>query len=145
MSAETGYQFVDTNIFVYAFDSSTGEKHQQAKILVQKLWNDQSGWVSIQVLQELFVSLTHKVRQPVGSEIAAQIVEDLSKWRVHIPDVKDVNAAIRLHQQHQVSFWDAMILQSAFQAGCDILWSEDLSNGQVFGNLKVANPFKNNL
>jgi predicted nucleic acid-binding protein len=145
MSAESGHQFVDTNIFVYAFDTSTGEKYERAKRLVQNLWNEQSGCISIQVLQELYVSLTHKVRQPVGSEIAAQIVGDLSKWQVHIPDVKDVIAAIRLHQQYQISFWDAMIIQSAVQAGCDIVWSEDLSSGQVFGNLKVVDPFKINL
>jgi predicted nucleic acid-binding protein len=69
------------------------------------------------------------------------IVEDLSTWDVQTPGVRDVLEAIRLHRKYQLSFWDAMILQSALQAGCKIIWSEDLSVDQVYEGVRVINPF----
>jgi predicted nucleic acid-binding protein len=60
---------------------------------------------------------------------------------VHRPLVDDILAAIELHQRHSVSFWDALILRSAQASQCSVLWSEDLQNGQRWGNLEVRNPF----
>ncbi|MCI0553368.1 MAG: PIN domain nuclease, partial [Anaerolineae bacterium] len=71
---------------------------------------------------------------------ARQVIEDYSQWIVHAPTTHDVLAAIDLHQAHQVSFWDAMVLRSAFELGCAIVWSEDLNPGQHFEALEVRNP-----
>ncbi len=142
MNDEPGFQFVDSNVLVYAYDLSQGEKNEQAKSLLLSLWESGHGCVSIQVLQEFFVNVTRKSEFPLSPEQAAQIIHDLSDWRVHRPGIKDVLAAIDLHQRYRISFWDAMILQSAQQSDCGIVWSEDLSDSEDYGGVKVVNPFQ---
>jgi predicted nucleic acid-binding protein len=145
MTAEPELQFVDTNILVYAYDLSQGEKHEQAKALLLSLWDTGLGCLSIQVLQEFFVNVTRKSNFPLSPEHATQVIRDFSDWKVHRPGVMDVVAAVELHQRCQISFWDAMILQSARQSGCSLLWSEDLSEGQDYAWVKVFNPFKGSI
>lgn len=140
MSAE-GRSFVDTNVLVYAFDGTSGAKRERAGVLVQEVWATRRGCVSVQVLQELFVTLTRKVPSPLPAAAATRVVEDLSEWTVHAPDARDVLAAIRLHGRHRISFWDAMIVQSATQLACDVLYSEDLNAGQRYDGVLVVDPF----
>jgi predicted nucleic acid-binding protein len=92
------------------------------------------------VLQELHVNLTRKVAHPIGLETASQIIADLCVWQIHVPDGSDVLGAIRIQQHYQLSFWDAMILRSAAEIGCGLLWSEDFSEKQVYEGMKVINP-----
>jgi predicted nucleic acid-binding protein len=140
MSAKASLQFVDTNILVYAYDNSAGEKHQRAKALLKRLWDHKTGCLSVQVLQELHVNLTRKVAYPVDLEAAAQVIADLCVWQVHAPNGADVLGAIRIQQHNQLSFWDAMIILSASEMGCELIWSEDFSDGQVYQGVKVINP-----
>ena len=142
MNDEPMRQFVDSNILVYAYDISQAEKHAQSKSLLLSLWESGLGCASIQVLQEFYVSVTRKSRFPLSQEQATQVIQDFSDWSIHRPGIKDVVAAIELHQRYQISFWDAMILQSARQSGCGILWSEDLSEGEIYAGVRVINPFK---
>ena len=132
-------EFVDTNILIYAFDRSAGDKHHIAVDLMTRLWTDRRGCISLQVLQEFYVAGTRKLKLPTDE--AASQVRRLGLWRVHRPLVNDILAAIELHQRHSVSFWDALILRSAQASQCSVLWSEDLQNGQRWGNLEVRNPF----
>ena len=141
MPADGAREFVDTNVFVYAYDASSGEKGVKARALLSRLWESGQGCVSLQVLTELFVTLTRKVPSPLGSREAARIVEGLSAWRLHEPDRQDLLAAIEIHTSSRVSLWDALILQSARRTGCSILWTEDLNAGQSFSGLVVRNPF----
>jgi len=141
MSANAGLQFVDTNILVYAHDQSAGSKHERARELIEELWESHLGCLSIQVLQELYVVATQKIAKPLDHEIAARILRNLTRWHIHAPIAEDVLGAIGLQQRYRVSFWDAMVLWSAQQLGCNILWSEDLSAGQEYGDLRVLNPF----
>ena len=136
-------QFVDSNILVYAYDLAQVEKHAQARNLLLSLWESGLGCVSVQVLQEFYVNVTRKTDFPITSEQAAQVIHDFSDWTIHRPGIKDVLSAIELHQRHQISFWDAMILQSARQSGCGVLWSEDFSHEKDYNGVKVINPFKN--
>ena len=76
-------------------------------------------------------------------ESAAQLVTDLSVWKVHRPGVDNVLDAIRLQTRYQLSFWDAMILASAQALNCQNLWSEDLNPGQSYDKVTVSNPFMN--
>jgi len=139
----TAYQFVDTNILVYAHDASAGGKHEVSKALVRELWASRKGCLSIQVLQELYVTIAQKMARPLDRDAAKGIVTDLSFWRVHTPEVGDVLAAIEIQQRFGTSFWDAMILQSAIRLGCGMVWSEDLNPGQLHDGLRVMNPFCN--
>jgi predicted nucleic acid-binding protein len=141
MSDPSRLQFVDTNVLIYAHDRSAGDKHVRARALIEALWASGSGCLSIQVLQEFYVNVTRKVAHPLTQESAAQIITDLSVWSVHRPTVADLLYAIRLQSRFQLSFWDAMIVASALQLGCHILWSEDLNPGQFYDQLRVINLF----
>ena len=133
--------FVDTNILVYAEDRSAGRKHVLARDLVVRLWNDAHGVLSVQVLQELYVTLTRKVGKPLPADKALAIVKEYLSWVVVDNTPKLLVAAAGLGQRAQLSFWDALVVQAALDAGCDRLYSEDLNAGQKFGPLVVVNPF----
>jgi predicted nucleic acid-binding protein len=141
MSEARHLQFVDTSVLIYAHDRSAGRKHSRAQELIRELWQTGEGCLSIQVLQEFYVNITQKVAQPIAPILAAQLIADLSVWQVHRPAVEDVLDAIRLQERHQLSFWDAMIIASALQLGCQTIWSEDLNPGQVFDQVTIENPF----
>jgi len=141
MNADEGRQFVDTNIFVYAYDRGDGIKQSLARKLITDLWENRKGCVSIQVLQELYVTVTKKASTPLPPETTLKIISALGEWTHHVPDVGDIIEAVQFQQKYGISFWDAMIINSACKTGCSILWTEDLNSGQVYGNVTVYNPF----
>lgn len=134
-------EFCDANVVVYAYDTSAGAKHDQARQLLERLWLEGIGAVSIQVLQELFVTLTRKIRQPLNTPTARTIIADLATWHVVTPTPSDVLAAIDATASWNVSFWDAMILVAAQRSGASVVWSEDLNAGQTFDTVTLRNPF----
>lgn len=137
----TARAFVDTNVLIYAHDSTAGEKRDVARRLLEALWQDGLGCVSVQVLQELYVALSRKV-VPVSPETARAMVDSYRRWPTHAPDGNDVLAAIDLHQAQRLSFWDAMVVNSALRLGCGRLYTEDLDAGQVISGVQVVNPFR---
>jgi predicted nucleic acid-binding protein len=143
MSADPKVEyFLDTNILVYAYDLSAGQKHTLAAQLVEACWENENGCLSLQVLQEFFVTVTRKITKPLDHQTARHIVADLTQWRLHTPKAGDLLQAIDLQQLYQLSFWDALVVQSAGSLGCKQLLSEDLSHGQEYGSLQVINPFQ---
>lgn len=141
MSDKNNLQFVDTNILVYAHDISAREKHEKAKLLVHDLWESRKGCLSIQVLQEFFVTITKKVPCPINLSDAASIISDLGQWKVHAPGTDDILEAISIQKHYGLSFWDSLIINSACSLNCNVLWSEDLGNGQTYEGVRVINPF----
>lgn len=141
MSVSGMRQFVDTNVLVYAHDLSAGAKHERAKALVLELWDSGNGCLSVQVLQEFYVAVTQKVPRPLSPQVASRIISDLACWHIHTPSPEDVLEAIEIHLRYKVSFWDAMIVRSAQALGCEIVWTEDLHAGQLYGKVRIANPF----
>ena len=133
--------FVDTNVLVYAEDRDAGHKHDIARDLVLGLWNDRTGVLSVQVLQELFVTLTRKVRRPVPPARAGDIVREYLTWRVIENDGELLVAAMTLQQKVSLSFWDALVVEAATSGRCDRLFSEDLNPRQRFGSVEIVNPF----
>jgi predicted nucleic acid-binding protein len=142
MSADAAWQFVDTNVLVYAYDRAAGARHEAAKELLRSLWQSRRGCLSVQVLQEFYVTVTQKVARPYAPREAAEIIAELSAWRVHAPAAADVLAAIDVQARHQLSFWDAMIAHSASALGCEILWTEDMNDGQKIDQTTVRDPFR---
>jgi predicted nucleic acid-binding protein len=132
--------FVDTNILIYAHDTTAGVKHQRAKALVEELWNNRSGVVSTQVLQELCVNLQRKVARPLSPQETREIAADYLTWHVVVNDGQSLLAALDLQGRYQLSFWDALVIHAAQAAGVATLYSEDLSNDQRFGGVRVLNP-----
>jgi len=134
--------FLDTNILVYAYDRSAEQKHNLAAQLMESCWENENGCISIQVLQEFFVTVTRKIATPMDHQTARQIVADLTQWRLHAPKASDLLQAIDLQMSYQLTFWDALVVQSAVSLGCKKLFSEDLNHGQVYGDVQVINPFR---
>ncbi|MBI4823922.1 MAG: PIN domain-containing protein [Nitrospirae bacterium] len=134
--------FLDTNILIYAYDTTAGKKHELSKGIVVDLWNSGLGHLSTQVLQEFFVAMTRKIPKPVSAELAKDIIKDLLKWDVVIADGDSILDAIEIHIRYKFSFWDSMVIGSAIKAGAGLLLSEDLSDKQEIEGLKIKNPFK---
>ena len=141
MTDELVNQFVDTNVLIYAHDRSAGLKHEQAQKLLRDLWQSGLGGLSIQVLQEFYVTVTRKVANPLSPAQASKIITHLGTWQVHSPTVEDIQEAIAIQTSYDLSFWDAMIVRSSIRLGCDTLWSEDLNAGQRYAGVVVVNPF----
>lgn len=139
---ENELSFVDTNIFLYAYDNSLPAKQNIASHLVKELWINRSGCLSVQVLQELYVNLTRKIITPLSVSDAKQIVRDLTLWKCFVPNGLSMIGAIEIQERYKISFWDAMIVYSAKSLHCKVLWSEDLGHNQNYFGLTVYNPFK---
>ena len=136
MSAE----FIDTNVLVYAHDEMAGWKQTAAARLLERLDREESGALSIQVLVEFYANATKKLQ--IKAEMAEDVIGHLTSWAIHSPSPADLLRASQLHRRHQIAWWDALIVTSAMELGCSILWTEDLSDGRRFGALTVRNPFK---
>ena len=134
-------QFVDTNVLLYAYDTSAGRKHERAADLVAALGRTRSGVISVQLLQEFYVNVTRKVVVPLAPADARERLRVLVRWPLYSPLPDDVVSASEIAEPAQLSFWDAMVVHSAAQMGCDLLWSEDLSSGQRIRTVTVADPF----
>ena len=132
--------FVDTNILVYAHDRTGGPKHDRARRLVENLWATGTGVLSTQVLQELCVTLRRKVSPPVPLVDVRRLVSDYISWEIVVNTPETTLAALDLEERYGISFWDALVLQSAVSAGVTILYSEDFSAGQKYGSIQVINP-----
>jgi len=133
--------FVDTNIIVYAYDVSAGEKHEAAVTIMRDLWNTERGVTSTQVLQEFFVNATGKIPKPLDVTTTREIVRDLLKWNPVLINGELIVDAIDIHAAHKYSFWDALIIASAIESGAGTLLSED-SDRHKIKNVVIRNPFK---
>jgi predicted nucleic acid-binding protein len=132
--------FFDTNVLVYADDKSAPAKQQRAVNLVAEHRRAGTGVVSLQVLQEYFVTVTRKLQ--VEARVARRKIELLAEFDVATNGLADILAAIDLHRLHSFSFWDALILRAAGQSGCRVLLSEDMQEGQEIDGVRVVNPFR---
>jgi predicted nucleic acid-binding protein len=131
--------FFDTNILVYCTDTSAPKKQAIARALVSTASASGDAMVSTQVLIELFNVLTRKQQMPSAN--AQTLIAAYSAWSVIPSDATLVTAAIEKSMHHQLSIWDAMVIEAALRGGAQTLYTEDLTHGQRFDALTVANPF----
>jgi len=129
--------FIDTNVLVYAHDGGAGHKHTKAVELLARLFEEGNGALSTQVLSEFYSVATRKLA--MKSEEAEAVIADLAGWTIHRPGHADLLRAAQLHRRHKLAWWDALILNSAIELGCSVLWSEDLAGR--YGSVTVQNPF----
>ena len=131
--------FFDTNILVYTDDQDSPLKAQHALALLRDHGLVDTGALSTQVLQEYFVATTRKLGT---SEVRARRkVELFSRLNLVPVDLDHILRAIDLHRLHQLSFWDAMIVEGAIRARCRVLYTEDLQHGQRINGVEIVNPF----
>jgi len=133
--------FVDTNVLVYAVAGDDAKRSPVAQKLVRELMTMQVFRTSIQVLQELFVTLTRKVRTPLTAEQAARYLDQIAAWPVIVLDYRAMRDAIELSASAKLSFWDALIIVAAARSGARRLYTEDLQDGQTVLGVEIVNPF----
>ncbi len=135
--------FLDTNILVYAIDSDPEgyQKRRKAREIVHEHIVNRSGVISIQVMQEFFVTATGKIANKLSVDEALEFLSYISVLEIVYPDEHLVFSAARKLKHNQISFWDAKIIQAARISGCATLFSEDLQGGSEIDGVKVINPF----
>jgi predicted nucleic acid-binding protein len=133
--------FVDTNILLYAHDRSAGDKQAKAANLLTQLWEDRSGVLSPQVLQEFLVNAVRKLQSPLSLAKTRDIVRTYGLWVTRDAKVDDILRATEIMELTSFSFWDSLIIASAEAAGCEVLYSEDMQHGQQVAGLTICNPF----
>jgi len=142
MSDEEGLAFVDTNILVYALEQGHSSRKVTAQRLLSRLMDEDRIRLSTQVLQELFVTLTRKVRRVCSAEEALTRLEDLTAWPLFVVDYAAIREAGLLARDAALSFWDALIVVAAARSGASTLYTEDLSHGQKILGVRVIDPFR---
>ena len=134
--------FVDTNVLVYCRDASEPKKQAQTSAWMAALWEQRTGRLSFQVLQEYYVTVTAKLSPGLSRELARREVRMLLAWRPLVVDERLLEGAWLLQDRHKLSWWDALIVAAAKSAGCRYLLSEDFQEGCDWGDMTVVNPFR---
>ena len=134
--------FIDTNVLVYLFDRDTPAKQSIARRVLESDGGDAHVVISTQVLQEFYVTVTRKLGTPLSEREAEGAARDLASLDVVDVDVEMVFRAIAGARTHKISLWDALIVEAGQTRSCRRLLTEDLQHGQLFGNLRVENPFR---
>lgn len=136
-----GVTFVDTNVLVYAHDSSESVKQPIAGELLRTLWETRSGAISTQVLQELYVVTTRKFKPAMHPAEARDLIVQYGAWPLVQADLTLILAATQLEEDEKISFWDAMIVEAARRSGAGTIISEDFQDGRLIAGVRIQNPF----
>ena len=134
--------FVDTNILVYARDAREARKQAIAAEWIRRLWIDQAGRTSTQVLSEYYVTVTRKLEPGMKPVDAWEDVQSLLAWRPCAIDGPLLRRGRDVEQRYRLSWWDSLVVAAAQAQGCSMLLSEDLQDGADLGGVVVCNPFK---
>jgi predicted nucleic acid-binding protein len=137
----TGAVFVDTNILIYAHDRDANEKRRVAASALEELWSNKTGRVSVQVLQEFYVTVTKKLATPLARAAAREIIRTYTPWVQASTTPETVIRAAELSELAQLSFWDGLIVAAAEQVSATAILSEDMNTGQVIAGIRIVNPF----
>ncbi len=140
-SAAEACSFIDTNVLVYAYNSSDAVRQPLAQAVLERLWADGTGVLSTQILQEFYNVATRKLSPAMNRAEALEIVELYSAWPVVLIEPSLIVTASQLEEQHQLSFWDALVLEAARVAGARRLLTEDMQDGRVIEGVRIENPF----
>ena len=132
--------FVDTNILVYAHDLSAGERHARSATVVQDLWEKETGVISTQVLQEFYVIVTRKIKNPLKPGDAREIIRNYLAWPVQTNDPEMTIRASEIGEKNRLSFWDALIVAAALRLQAQKIITEDFNHGQLIEGIPVENP-----
>jgi predicted nucleic acid-binding protein len=138
----SGRFFLDTNVFVYSFDASSPAKASQAKKLIRSAIETHAGMVSYQVVQEFLNVALRSFAKPMSTEDAEQYLSTTFRplFSVHSSPAL-YGEALRIASRFRLPWYDSLIVASAIEGQCDVLYSEDFQNGQQFGPLTISNPF----
>ena len=133
--------FVDTSVMIAAHDLDAGERRAIAGDMLRTLWQDETGVISAQVLQEFYVALTSGLASPVPRRAARDLLQAYSVWPTMTLDAADLNAASDIEERHRLTFRDAMIVAAARKSGASLLIADRIEPFRPITGLEVKNPF----
>lgn len=134
-------RFVDTNILLYAISRDPDEQAKKAR--ADALVRSRDVGLSVQVLQEFYVQATRDSRTDrLTHEQAATLVDSFRRFPVQETTLGVMLAAMSTRQRFEISYWDAAIIEAARALGCEVVLSEDLSDGQDYAGVRIENPLK---
>jgi predicted nucleic acid-binding protein len=139
----SGKSFLDSNIFIYSLDTDEPIKQSVANNLIRDLAIEGEATISYQVIQEFFNWALVKAPVKMPAEDAQHyLATTFLPLHTVAQSIALVSDAIRLQERYRLSWYDSLIVAAAQQAGCDVLYTEDLQHGQQFGNVTVRDPFR---
>lgn len=135
--------FLDTNIFVYSFSGDSAGKKKTAQDLIGRSLRDGDGIISYQVVQEFLNVAFHKFKKPLTSEQGRLYLEEALNPLCSIyPSHELFRKAVQIKHENGLHFYDSLIVASAIEGGCGVLYSEDLQDGRKIEGVAIKNPFK---
>jgi predicted nucleic acid-binding protein len=138
-----GKIFLDTNILVYAHDLDAGIKHHTAINILKDMWDNRTGVLSTQVLQEFYMTVTKKIGNPISPIEAREIIKSYTCWEIRENTVISLIRASEIEEKHHISFWDALVVVAAYDSRADKILTEDMNSGQLIEGVLIENPFRN--
>ncbi|MEW5801453.1 MAG: PIN domain-containing protein [bacterium] len=137
-------KLIDTNILVYAYDTSEGKRHEVSRDILKQNWKEGGGAVCLQNLMEFFAVITRKVENPVDISVAKSIVEDFLKsesWRIIDRDVDTFLSALDYVAEYGIHLWDALIVACMKENGLSEIITENRKDFEKIPGIKVIVPF----
>jgi predicted nucleic acid-binding protein len=139
----SGKVFLDTNIFVYCFDTTNPAKSHTANRLVEDCLRSRQGVISYQVVQEFFNVALRKFTHPMSPADAQRYLVTVFRPMLSIHSSPALmSEALRIHERYKLSWYDSLIVAAALEGGCHSLCSEDLQHDFRIGDLRISNPFQ---
>jgi len=133
--------FLDTNILIYAHDIDAGIKHDVALSILKTIWEEGTGVISTQVIQEFYVNVTRKIPNPITPVQARGIILNYFSWQVEAVEPHSILLASEIEEKYILSFWDSLIIATASQSEALKILTEDLNHGQTIEGVLIENPF----
>jgi len=133
----TGKAFIDTNILIYAYSSTDMLKKEKSLNILRS----ENLTMSTQVLNEFVWVMSRKYLLPI--DLLRDVINNISGIAyISLITLSTINNAISLTERYKYSYWDSLIISSALETGCDVLYTEDLQHNQTIKGIKIINPFK---
>ena len=132
--------FVDTNILIYAADQNINPG-RQTRIAREILFHEQLV-ISVQVINEFIANCRNSTKLALDPSDQRAWLQRLFRLQISSQSPDTVFLALRLQAHHSLSHWDALIVASALESDCSILYSEDLGHGEDYDGINVINPFQ---
>ena len=138
----SGKFFIDTNIFIYSFDERIPAKRDISRELIGDALENSTGVTSYQVIQEYLNAATRKFVKPLTFKDSQRYLSIVLEPLCEVFSSMELfHQALEIMDQWRYSFFDSLIIASALQADCTILYTEDMLHDQKIRNLTIKNPF----
>ena len=142
MSLMSDKYFIDTNIFIYSFNTEVQKKCIVSRKLISDVHENSTGVISYQVIQEFLNAATRKFENPMSYKDSQRFLTIVLEPLCEVfSSLELYHRALEIMDQWWYSFYDSLIIASAVQADCALLYTEDMQHGQKIMNLTINNPF----